>query len=245
MHKLFRYETNPTNIESADNNDKAKNQPSPRLHRMSSRTLSEENIVVDVGKETLSVQGFQENIQSAVTGIKNVISGADDNEINNNNSSKVNEKHSETLKRNYAFSETKDKGINDGIPKAPEDEFIFSVPRHHLMSPYIAPDEILRQLPKINILTTIVDPCIDDCVEFAKKLRALNVDVEVDIVGALNHGFLNFAHVSFLSSSSSYIIELVFFSLLLSFCIDIERMPRCIDAVFAANCQTTRHGNRN
>lgn len=99
----------------------------------------------------------------------------------------------ESLKRNYAFTEKS--YIND-IPKAPEDEFVFSVPRNYLMSPYLASDEILKQFPKTSILSTITDPCVDDCIEFAKKLRGLKVDIRMDVVGALNHGFLNFAHVS-------------------------------------------------
>lgn len=172
--------------------------PEALRERLNSRTFSEDNIVVDISREKLSAHGIQETLTSAVSSIKNVIVGStsteDDNknEVNNNNVN--NEKQSETLKRNYAFTEKK--STND-IPKASEDEFIFSVPRNYLMSPYLAPDDILKQFPKINILTTITDPCIDDCVEFAKKLKRLNVDVELDIVGALNHGFLNFAHVKY------------------------------------------------
>jgi hormone-sensitive lipase len=145
---------------------------------------------VDVSKESINPQGL---LTSAVSSIKNVIVGStsceeDHNDSNNNN----NEKHADTLKRNYAFTEKKQ---TNEIPKAAEDEFIFSVPKNYLMSPYLAPDDILKQFPKVNILTTIVDPCIDDCIEFSKKLKKLNVDIELDIVGALNHGFLNFSNV--------------------------------------------------
>lgn len=154
---------------------------------MHSRTSSEENIVLDVGKESFSVQGFQEKILSAVTSVTSVLTGS-------KSASDSTQTQSDTLKRNYAFSE---KNPND-IPKAPEDEFVFSVPKNHLMSPYLCPDDILRQFPKTNIITTIIDPCVDDCIEFSKKLRSLNVDIELDILGALNHGFLNFAHVNLL-----------------------------------------------
>jgi hormone-sensitive lipase len=171
--KFFRYETN--------NNNTSK----PTRPRLISRSKSEENIVIDIGKDALSVQG----IQAAMSNITTAVTNPSENGTNSS------DKQSDTLKRNFAFSERRDRG-SEGIPKAPEDEFIFSVPRNHHMSPYIAPDEILRQFPKTNILTALTDPCIDDCVEFAKKLRSLNVDVQLDIVGALNHGFLNFAHVS-------------------------------------------------
>lgn len=65
------------------------------------------------------------------------------------------------------------------------------------LSPYFASDEVLSQFPPTIMLTTIVDPCIDDCVEFSKKLRRLGVDVHMDILAGLNHGFLNFAQVCY------------------------------------------------
>jgi len=166
-------------------------EPNALKVRLNSRTFSEDNIVVDVSKESISPQ---ELLTSAVSTIKNVIVGStsseeeEHNDSNNNN----NEKHADTLKRNYAFTEKKQ---TNEIPKAAEDEFIFSVPKNYLMSPFLASDEILKQFPKVNILTTIVDPCLDDCIEFSKKLKRLNVDIELDIVGALNHGFLNFSNV--------------------------------------------------
>lgn len=148
--------------------------------------MSEDNIIVDVGKDALTM----ESLQSAVTNIKNAVSGSSETASTSDTS---NSDKNETLKRNFAFSERRDR--SEGIPKAPEDEFVFSVPRNYLMSPYIASDELLSQFPPTNILTSITDPCIDDCVEMAKKLRSLNVDIELDIVGALPHGFLNFAQV--------------------------------------------------
>lgn len=165
---------------------------SPR-NRVYSRSFSEDNIVVDVSKESMSPQGL---FTSAVSSIKNVIVGStsheeEQNDSNNNN----NEKQADTLKRNYAFTERKQ---TNEIPKAAEDEFVFSVPKNYLLSPFLASDDILKQFPKTNILTTIVDPCVDDCIEFSKKLKRLNVDVELDIVGALNHGFLNFSNVRIL-----------------------------------------------
>lgn len=154
--------------------------------RSNSRSKSEENIVIDVGKEALSMQGFQEKIQSTFSSIKNVIAGtiSSSSESTSENS----------MKRNFAFSERRE-DFHD-LPTAPEDDFIFTVPKNYLMSPYMAPVEVLRQFPKTNILTTIVDPCIDDCVEFGKKLKSLGVDIKLDILGALNHGFLNFAQVN-------------------------------------------------
>ncbi|CAG9797696.1 unnamed protein product [Chironomus riparius] len=183
-----KYESNDFNKDndSVNINDK----PNALKVRLNSRTFSEDNIVVDVSKESMSPQGL---LNSAVSGIKSMIDGATNEEEHNDNNNNNNEKHADTLKRNYAFTEKKQ---TNEIPKAAEDEFVFSVPRNYLMSPFLASDDILKQFPKINILTTIVDPCLDDCIEFSKKLKKLNVDVELDIVGALNHGFLNFSNVS-------------------------------------------------
>lgn len=40
-----------------------------------------------------------------------------------------------------------------------------------------------------------MDPCLDDCVMFAKKLKRLNRPVTLDILKGLPHGFLNFTMV--------------------------------------------------
>lgn len=40
-----------------------------------------------------------------------------------------------------------------------------------------------------------MDPFLDDCVMFAKKLKKLGVAVSLDILDDLPHGFLNFSQV--------------------------------------------------
>lgn len=40
------------------------------------------------------------------------------------------------------------------------------------------------------------DPCLDDCVMFAKKLKKLGNCVKLDILDGLPHGFLNFSMVN-------------------------------------------------
>lgn len=40
-----------------------------------------------------------------------------------------------------------------------------------------------------------MDPCLDDCVMFAKKLKKLNRPVTLNILKGLPHGFLNFTMV--------------------------------------------------
>ncbi|XP_072760681.1 hormone-sensitive lipase-like [Anoplolepis gracilipes] len=64
------------------------------------------------------------------------------------------------------------------------------------ISPYLASDDILARLPSIKIMTTEFDPCLDDCIMFARKLRSLDNKVTLDILPDLPHGFLHFLNVS-------------------------------------------------
>lgn len=143
----------------------------PAKDGLGSRTHSEENLVVDVSKEALSASSFQEKFQNATNSFVNAITMP------------------------FKLKSPVDK-LAHLIPTAEPDEFVFTVPKNQYLSPYWASDVILRQFPPTKIVTTIVDPCIDDCVEFSKKLRRLGVDIELDIIEGLNHGFLNFAQVS-------------------------------------------------
>ncbi|XP_045499576.1 hormone-sensitive lipase isoform X2 [Colias croceus] len=77
------------------------------------------------------------------------------------------------------------------IARSPSDEFMFSVPRDPLLSPYWADDKLLKQFPRLRILTVHMDPCLDDCVMFAKKLKRLGNEVDIDVLEGLPHGFLN------------------------------------------------------
>ncbi|XP_013139830.1 PREDICTED: hormone-sensitive lipase [Papilio polytes] len=79
------------------------------------------------------------------------------------------------------------------IARSPSDEFIFSVPRDPLLSPYWAEPRLLRGFPPLRILTVHLDPCLDDCVMFAKKLKDLGNEVGIDVLEGLPHGFLNFS----------------------------------------------------
>lgn len=98
------------------------------------------------------------------------------------------------------FSEFLDKSLQTSdesrdIPRATDDEYIYELSRDYLLSPYWASDEILRQFPRTKLLSMVTDPCLDDCVDFAKKLRRLDVDTQVDILDKLAHGFLILAQV--------------------------------------------------
>ncbi|ODN02998.1 Hormone-sensitive lipase [Orchesella cincta] len=64
------------------------------------------------------------------------------------------------------------------------------------LSPLIAPDILLSKFPKTAIVTSNLDPCMDDCVEFAKRLRDAGAPVTLDIINSVPHGFLNFGKIS-------------------------------------------------
>ncbi|KAJ3659164.1 hypothetical protein Zmor_010868 [Zophobas morio] len=76
------------------------------------------------------------------------------------------------------------------------DEFKFTVPKDPYLSPFFAAKEDLERFPPVRALTIHLDPCLDDCVMFCKKLKELNKDVHLDILSDLPHGFLNFSLVS-------------------------------------------------
>ncbi|XP_030747220.1 hormone-sensitive lipase isoform X2 [Sitophilus oryzae] len=81
-------------------------------------------------------------------------------------------------------------------PNAVWEDLCFPVPNNPYLSPYCASDEDLKKFPPTKILTVQLDPCLDDCVMFAKKLRRLGNDVHLDILEGLPHGFLNFSLIS-------------------------------------------------
>lgn len=84
---------------------------------------------------------------------------------------------------------------NGNIPKALADEFDDHIPKNYLMSPIWAPKEILAQFPPSVLLTTDLDPCMDENVEMAKLLRSQGVDVKLDVLHGLVHGYLHMLRV--------------------------------------------------
>lgn len=79
---------------------------------------------------------------------------------------------------------------------SPEQEFSVKVHDSPLLSPCLASEEILRQLPPTRMLSTNMDPCLDDSIEFGRILKRLGVPIQVDVLTGLAHGFLYFTHVS-------------------------------------------------
>lgn len=81
--------------------------------------------------------------------------------------------------------------VSESVPE----KFNFVFQKSIYLSPYQASDEILSQFPPTRFVVGILDPLNDDSVEFSKKLRALNVDVDLNFLDGLYHGFLYFIQV--------------------------------------------------
>lgn len=89
------------------------------------------------------------------------------------------------------ITDANDNIISQSVPE--KLNFVFQ--KSIYLSPYQASNEILTQFPPTRFVVGILDPLSDDSVEFGKKLRELNVDVEVNFIHGLYHGFLYFIQV--------------------------------------------------
>lgn len=162
-----------------------------------SKTLSEENLFTETGKDVLNGQFLGTKVSNALGWFNGFMK-----------SSEIKGGHKDDRIRNL-------KNLDALIARSPSVEFAFTVPKDPYLSPYWAADEVLREFPKVSILvswiffsnvfsfyykifnpqTVDMDPCLDDCVEFAKKLKRLDKEVTLDILEGLPHGFLNFTKV--------------------------------------------------
>lgn len=86
--------------------------------------------------------------------------------------------------------------LDNLMAKSASEEFTFRVPADPYMSPYTASDEVLKKLPAVKIVSTNLDPCLDDCIMFGKRLKKLENKVHLDVITGLPHGFLNFTLLS-------------------------------------------------
>lgn len=155
--------------------------------RKTSLSRSEENIVFDISRDTISVQNIQEKVQRVASSLVDTVSSTITQITTSNR----------PIIRNYSCDDADDVRMweNDSLSMSPSSDFIFNVPKDPFLSPIYAHDDILRQFPPIKIITLTLDPCLDDSIMFAKKLRDLNVDVQLDVLDGLPHGYLNFSRV--------------------------------------------------
>lgn len=156
--------------------------------RLASRTGSEENIVFDVSRATISVQNFQEKLHSVASSIVDTVAST---------ISQITTTNRPIINKNISFDDAEGLRIlsDESLPLSASSDFIFNVPKDPFLSPFFADDEMLRQMPPIKIVTLSLDPFFDDGITFAKRLRDLNVNIHLDILDGLPHGFLNLTRV--------------------------------------------------
>lgn len=156
--------------------------------RKISKTVSEENIIFDISKDTLSVQNFQSKVHRVASSLVDSVSSTIDQITKTNR----------PIIRNYSCDDAEEfrRWENDEmVLDSSSSDFIFTVPKDPFLSPFYASDEMLVQFPPIKIIGLALDACLDDSVMFAKRLRDLDVDLTFDILEGLPHGFLNFSRV--------------------------------------------------
>lgn len=155
--------------------------------RQVSKTNSEENIVLDVSRDALSVQNLQEKVQSVASTIVDSVSSTIA-QITTSNRPIIRDRSVDEDSHSHLSK-------HERLVKTPSSDFIFTVPKDPFLSPFFADDDALQHFPPIKIITLSLCPFFDDSITFAKRLRDLNVDIQLDILDGLPHGFLNFSRV--------------------------------------------------
>ncbi|BFG00034.1 hormone-sensitive lipase [Drosophila madeirensis] len=145
------------------------------------KDMTDDNILVETGRDLIAMDTLQGRWQEAVNNITNTLSRC----------TKSYEIHGSS-----AISPQDVRNMDALIARSPSEEIAFDVPKDPFLSPYWASDDWLSQLPETKILTLNMDPCLDDCVMFAKKLKRLGRQVNLEILEGLPHGFLNFTMLS-------------------------------------------------
>ncbi|CEP02339.1 unnamed protein product (mitochondrion) [Plasmodiophora brassicae] len=60
------------------------------------------------------------------------------------------------------------------------------------LSPGVATDDILQRFPPTRLMVGTNDPLLDQCIEFAERLRHLDRNVDLQVYPQFGHGFLSF-----------------------------------------------------
>lgn len=149
--------------------------------------VAEENVIFQVGQR-VDGYGLQERVTQMADSLASTVSSSF--------SSLLASKATSPTNSNACDSRSTWSQLDTLMQRSPTEEFKFTVPRDPYLSPYWASDEVLQQLPPVSVLSAQFDPCLDDCVMLAKKLRGLGNNVTLDVLEGLPHGFLNLSLVS-------------------------------------------------
>lgn len=116
------------------------NGPDNAILRSVPGTRSEENILLDHGRDMISVQNIQNKICQVVGNVTSSVS----NTISSMTTSTP-------IRECTEFANVRNR-LDSLIPKSPTEEFVFDIPRDPLLSPFWAVDEVLSKLPPTHIL---------------------------------------------------------------------------------------------
>ncbi|KAF0986641.1 hypothetical protein HZS_7312 [Henneguya salminicola] len=83
-----------------------------------------------------------------------------------------------------------------GVYATSQEDLPKDISEDPLASPLLTDSDILKQYPPTRFILTDTDPLLDDGIEFAKKLSQNAVDVKVDVLSDLPHGFLQFCYAA-------------------------------------------------
>lgn len=106
-------------------------------------TRAEEMLLLDQGRDMLSVQNIQNKIYQVVENVTNTVS-----------QTITCMTASAPIRECSQFSHLRTR-LDSLIPKSPSEEFVFDIPRDPLLSPFWASDEVLSQFPATHILVII------------------------------------------------------------------------------------------
>ena len=65
-----------------------------------------------------------------------------------------------------------------------------------LLSPLIIPDDLLVKFPPVHLITTDIDPCLDEVVTMSNRLVDVGNKVTLEVLQGLPHGFLSLNAIS-------------------------------------------------
>ena len=60
------------------------------------------------------------------------------------------------------------------------------------------PDDTLAKFPPVYLITTDLDPCLDETISFSNRFSNLGKFISLDVVSGLPHGFLGFNRLFFI-----------------------------------------------
>ena len=97
-------------------------------------------------------------------------------------------------------------GYIKSLPRTYAEELEASVEHIHdpLLSPLLSTPNILIKFPKTFIVSTDLDPCLDEAITFANKLTDVGVSVQLEIINGFPHGFLS---MNFMAKNCQAMLE--------------------------------------